>query len=97
MSYLIGYRLVQVSKCSELNGNFIKQLFDSRLFNTRLVTDLFHYGDQIKYSCVLMLISFSRLATTRKFQENFCFKMRAVGPMNIYTKESKGGRHLSDL
>ena len=30
-----------------------------------------------------MLISLSSLVTTSKFQKNFCFKMRAVGPINI--------------
>ena len=37
--------------------------------------DLFHNGSQIKCSSVLMLIILSRLASTRKFQSNFCFKM----------------------
>ena len=56
--------------------------------------DLFHNGGQIKDSSVLMLISLSSLATTSKFQENFCFKMRAVGQININTKDCKCGRHL---
>ena len=41
-----------------------------------------------------MLISLSSLATTHKFQKNICFKRRAVSPININTKECKGGRHL---
>ena len=51
--------------------------------------DLFHNGGQIKYS-VLMLRSFSSLATASKFQKNICFKMRAVSLININTKECKG-------
>ena len=43
---------------------------------------------------VLMLISLSSLATTSKFQRNICFKMRAVGLININTKECKSGHHL---
>ena len=55
------------------------------LFIYKKAIDLFHNGVQIKYSFVLpvMLISLSSLATTSKFQNNFCFKMRAVGPINI--------------
>ena len=57
--------------------------------------DLFHNGDQIKDSSVLMLLSLSSLATTSKFQKNFCFKMRAVGLItNMKTKECKCRRHL---
>ena len=56
--------------------------------------DLFHNGDQINYSFVLMLISPTNLATTSKFQKNICFKTRAVGLFNINTKECKVGRHL---
>ena len=41
----------------------------------------------MKYYFVLMLISLSSLATTHKFEKNFCFKMRAVGLINIKTKE----------
>ena len=54
---------------------------------------LFHNGGQIKYSFVLMLISLTSLATTSKFQTNICFKMRAVGLINMKTKEWKSGRH----
>ena len=56
--------------------------------------DLFHNGGQIKYSFVLMLISPTSLATKSKFQKNICFKTRAVGLINIKTKECKSGRHL---
>ena len=56
--------------------------------------DLFHNGDQIKYSFVLMLISLTGLATMSKFQKNICFKTRAVGLINIKTKECKSGHHL---
>ena len=56
--------------------------------------DLFHNGGQIKYSFVLMLISLTSLAMTSKFQKNICFKTRAVGVINIKTKECKSGRHL---
>ena len=56
--------------------------------------DLFHNGGQIKYSFVLMLISPPSLVTTSKFQKNICFKTRAVGLINIKTKEFKSGRHL---
>ena len=53
------------------------------------------YCDQIKYSFVLRLISLSSLATTNNFQNDSCFKMKAVGVLNINTKECKSGRHLS--
>ena len=56
--------------------------------------DLFHNGGQINYSFVLMLISPTNLATTSKFQKNIFFKTRAVGLININTKECKVGRHL---
>ena len=56
--------------------------------------DLFHNGGQINYSFVLMLISPTNLATTSKFQKNICSKTRAVGLININTKEGKVGRHL---
>ena len=57
--------------------------------------DLFHNGGQRIYSFVLiMLISPINLATTSKFQMNICFKTRAVGLININTKECKVGRHL---
>ena len=41
-----------------------------------------------------MLISPTSLATMNKFQKNICFKTRAVGLINIKTKECKSGRHL---
>ena len=56
--------------------------------------DLFHNGGQINYSFVLMLISPTNLATTSKFQKKICFKTRAVGQINLNTKECKVGRHL---
>ena len=56
--------------------------------------DLFLNGDQINYSFVLMLISPTNLATTSKFQKNICFKTRAIGLININTKECKVSRHL---
>ena len=59
--------------------------------------DLFHNGGQIKYSSVLMLISLTSPATTSKFQKNICFKTRAVGPININTKECKSGLFFSLL
>ena len=48
----------------------------------------------MKYSFVLMLISPTSLATKSKFQKNICFKTRAVGLIDIKTKECKSGRHL---
>ena len=48
----------------------------------------------MKCSSVLMLISLFSLATTSKFQKNICFKTRAVGLININTKECRGGRHF---
>ena len=54
----------------------------------------FHNGSQIKYSSVLILISLSIVATTSKFQKNICFKMRAIGLININATECKGGCHL---
>ena len=57
--------------------------------------DPFHSSGQIKFSSDLMLISRSSLATTSKFQTDFCFEMRAVALININTKECKDGRHLS--
>ena len=42
--------------------------------------DLFHNGGQIKKKYLL--------------KNNSCFKMRAVGLINIKTKECKSGRHL---
>ena len=54
-----------------------------------ITIDPFHNGGEIKYSCVLMLIRLSSLATTSKFQNNICFKMRAVCLININTKEWK--------
>ena len=59
-----------------------------------IYTDIFHNGGQIKYSFVLMLISPTSLDTKSKFQKNICFKTRAVGLINIKTKECKSGRHL---
>ena len=56
--------------------------------------DLIHNGWQIKHASVLMLITLSSLDKTGKFQENICFKMRAVGLINRKTKECKRGRHL---
>ena len=62
-------------------------------FNTHAI-DFFHNGGQIKYSFVLMLISPTSLVRASKFQKNICFKTRAVGLINIKTKECKKGRHL---
>ena len=56
--------------------------------------DLFHGDGQIKYSFVLTPISLFSRATTNKFQKNICFKMGAVGLIDINTKECKGGSHL---
>ena len=72
----------------EANGLFHRQ----NIINTFI--DLFHNGDQINYSFVLMLISPTNLATTSKFQKKIFFKTRAVGLININTKECKVGRHL---
>ena len=62
----------------------------------KIAIDLFHNGGEINYSFVLMLISPTNLATrtTSKFQKNISFKTRAVGLININTKECKVGRHL---
>ena len=62
--------------------------------NQKWPIDFFHNGGQIKYSFVLMLISPTSLVTASKFQKNICFKTRAVGLINIKTKECKSGRHL---
>ena len=43
----------------------------------------------MKYSFVLMLISPTSLATKSKFQKKICFKTRAVGLINIKTKNVK--------
>ena len=48
---------------------------------------LFHNGDQIKYSFVLMLISLSNFAAMGKIQKNISAKMRSIGLININTKE----------
>ena len=61
---------------------------------------LFHNGGQIKYSFVLMLINPTSLTTTGKFQKNICFKTRAVGLINIKTKECevvyRVGKYFTD-
>ena len=49
--------------------------------------DLFHNGDQIKYSFVLMPISLSDLAVIGKIQKNIWTKTRPVGLININAKE----------
>ena len=72
----------------EANGLFNRQ----NIINTFI--DLFHNGCQINYSFVLMLISPTNLATTSKFQKNIFLKTRAVGLININTKECKVDRHL---
>ena len=56
--------------------------------------DHFHNGTQIKQSFVSVLISLSGLTMMSKFQKNICFKMRAIGLININIKEFKGGHHL---
>ena len=38
-----------------------------------------------------MLISLTSLTMTSKFQKNICFKTRAVGLINIKTKEYESG------
>ena len=48
---------------------------------------LFHNGDQIKCSFVLMLISLSNFAAMGKIQKNISAKMRPIGLININTKE----------
>ena len=48
----------------------------------------------MKYSFVLVLISPTSLATPSKFQNNICFKTKAVGLINIKTKECKSDPHL---
>ena len=63
-----------------------------------LKKDLFHNGGQIKYFSVLMPISLSSVARKSKFQKTICFKIRAVGLININTNECKSDRHYeSDL
>ena len=49
--------------------------------------DLFHNGDQIWYSFVLMLISLINLAVMGTIQKNVSTKVRPVGLININTKE----------
>ena len=49
--------------------------------------DLFHNGNQIKYSLVLMITSISNLAAMGKIEENISTKMRPSGLININTKE----------
>ena len=51
--------------------------------------DLFHNGDQLKYSFVLMLISLSNLAAMGKIQKNISTKVRPVGLINAITKEQQ--------
>ena len=65
-------------------------------YNTQMgqEIDLFHNGNQMNYSFVLMLISPTNLTITSKFQKNICFKTRVVGLININTKECKVGHHL---
>ena len=71
-------------------SGFFLDLQRNRIYLFRAI-DLFHNGSQIKYSSVLILIS---LPTTSTFQKNICFKMRAVGLININATECKGGCHL---
>ena len=82
-----------IFNCQEL-ATFWFYSVEEKVTRVTVYIDLFHNGGQIKYSFVLMLISLSSLATTSKFQKNFCFKMRAAGLINIASKECKGGRHL---
>ena len=49
--------------------------------------DLFHNGDQIWYSFVLMLINLKSLAAMGKIQKNTQTKVKPVGLINIYTKD----------
>ena len=49
--------------------------------------DLFHNGDQIQYSFVLMLIGPTRLIAMGKILKNISTKVRPVGLTNINTKE----------
>ena len=48
--------------------------------------DLFHNGDQIWYSFVLMLMSPISLAAMGRIQKNVSTEERPVGPININTK-----------
>ena len=91
-------RVLWFSLCSKANvqldltGPYAKNFWAEVI--KWFIIDLFHNGGQIKHSSVLTLISLSSLATTSTCQKNFCFKMRAVGLININTKEGKGGCHL---
>jgi len=51
--------------------------------------DLFHNGDQIQYSFVLMLISLTNLAAMHKIQKNIWNKVRLVSLININTGMTK--------
>ena len=50
------------------------------------IIDLFHNGNQIWYSFVLMLISPISLDAMGTIQKNVSTKVRPVGLINIYTK-----------
>ena len=52
----------------------------------RCCIDLFHNGDQMWYSFVLMLISLISLAVMGTIQKNISTKARPVGLININTK-----------
>ena len=59
--------------------------------------DLFHNGDQIKYSFALMLISLSSLAAMGKIQKNIQDKVRSVGLISIKTKEYQSKAPLMNV
>ena len=88
--------LVQVIDCISYipQRQASKEAILANVVQSMVTIDLFHNGGQINYSFVLMLISPTKLATTSKFQKNICFQTRAVGLININTKECKVGRHL---
>ena len=91
-----GINTLVIDVTGQLSWDVISQLSVKPTIEASLLVPigLFHNGDQIKYSFVLMLISLSSLAMMSKFENNICFKMRAVGLININAKECKGGRHL---
>ena len=47
--------------------------------------DVFHNGDRVQYSFVLMLISLSNLSAMSKIQKNIETKVRPLGPIDHFT------------
>ena len=76
------------SSCSDTKGTRVASalnLFISIIIFLLTFIDLFHNGDQIWYSFVLMLISLISLASMGTIQKNVSIKERPVGLININT------------